>query len=84
MHKIPTWLFPSVLCFLDLCAAVVWIGNARTFGADAYLKAVYWLSAAVLTVSVTVNARQLDHCKKILQSTLSEVVKIKKSELDDL
>ena len=40
-------LFPTALIFLDLCAAVVYlaIGDTRHF--------IYWLSAAVITASVT-------------------------------
>jgi hypothetical protein len=40
-------IFPAVLIVLDICAAVVygWQGDVR--------HAVYWFSAAVLTITVT-------------------------------
>ena len=40
-------LFPSILIVLDLCAAVVCAtqGDAR--------KTVYWIAAAILTITVT-------------------------------
>lgn len=41
------YIFPSVLIALDLLAAVVY-----AVGKD-YKKAVYWLAAAVLNITVT-------------------------------
>lgn len=42
-----TKLFPAILIILDICAAIVWLcnGNIR--------QAVYWIAAAILTVTVT-------------------------------
>ena len=45
MH--PTKLFPTALIVLDICAAVVWWYHGD------YRRTIYWLSAAVLTASVT-------------------------------
>lgn len=45
----PFWtkIFPSVLIVLDVAAAFIWLyfGDVRRF--------IYWISAAVLTASVT-------------------------------
>ena len=42
-----TRLFPTILIILDVCAAVVWAMNGD------WRRAVYWLCAAILTVTVT-------------------------------
>ena len=44
-----TKLFPSVLIFLDVLAAIVYASH----GVVEWRKAVYWLAAAVLTYTVT-------------------------------
>ena len=53
-HTIPLWvnkmsmkLFPSILIVLDVCAAGV------CFYHKDYRRGIYWLSAAVLTATVT-------------------------------
>lgn len=42
-----TRLFPSILIALDICAALVYAADAD------WRHAVYWLSAAILTATVT-------------------------------
>lgn len=42
-----TRLFPSILIFLDLCAAVAYAT------AHDWRRVIYWIAAAVLTASVT-------------------------------
>lgn len=42
-----TRLFPSILIALDICAALVYAAVAD------WRHAVYWLAAAVLTITVT-------------------------------
>ena len=46
MMSIPTWLFPTILIVLDLCAAWVWAAQGD------WRKAVYWVAAAVLTATI--------------------------------
>ncbi len=40
-------IFPTVLIFLDLCAALAYVPTCD------WRKIVYWLAAAVLTTAVT-------------------------------
>ena len=39
--------FPTLLMILDLCAAVVWFYHGD------YRRGIYWISACVLTATVT-------------------------------
>lgn len=39
--------FPTILIILDICAAIVYVSSGD------YRKAVYWLAAAILTITVT-------------------------------
>lgn len=45
---IPTWLFPALLILLDIAAAIVWATHGD------WRRTVYWIAAAVLTLTVTV------------------------------
>lgn len=41
------YIFPTLLIFLDICAAIVCAVNSDI------RKTIYWIAAAVLTVTVT-------------------------------
>lgn len=45
--NVPVKLFPVILILLDLAAALVYFKNQN------YRMAIYWLSAAAITVCVT-------------------------------
>jgi len=40
-------VFPTILMILDLCAAVVWLSHGD------WRKCCYWVSAFVLTLTIT-------------------------------
>jgi hypothetical protein len=47
INIIPIWLFPTTMIVLDIFASIVY------FHYGDYRKGIYWLSAAILTASVT-------------------------------
>jgi len=45
--NIPLWLFPSIIVSLNILSAIVYLKNKD------YNRGIYWIAAAVLTITVT-------------------------------